>query len=55
MFNQELPFKRKSEFQHISELLPAMAERIIKRSETPLWWPIPDDEEEQVRWVSENL
>ena len=52
---EEIPFKRKSEFQHISELLPQAMERIIKRAENPLWWSIPEDEAGQVKWVNNNL
>lgn len=50
---QELPFKRKSEFQHISELLPAAMDRIIKRSGNPI--PDPNDIEASIKWVETNL
>ncbi len=50
---QELPIKRKSEFQHISELLPTALERIVKRSENPI--PDPNDFVASIKWVEENL
>jgi hypothetical protein len=50
---QELPFKRKSEPQHISELLPAAMERIVERTYNPI--PDPNDVEASIRWVEENL
>ncbi len=53
---QELPFKRKSEFQHISELLPKALDRIIERSEASKdWSEIPDDVAGQIKWLEENL
>ena len=53
IMQEELPFKRKSEFQHISELLPKAVERIIKRSENPI--SDPNDVEASIKWVEDNL
>ena len=50
---EEIPFKRKSEFQHISELLPAAMERIMDRADDPI--PDPNDVEASIRWVEANL
>ncbi len=50
---QELPFKRAGEFQHIGELLPSALDRLISRSQNPI--PDPNDVEASIRWVEENL
>ncbi len=50
---QKLPFKRKSEFQHISELLPKAAERILNRAEDPM--PDPNNPKACIEWIDKNL
>lgn len=50
---KELPLKRESNFQHISELLPAAFQRIVARSSNPI--PDPNDIEASIKWVDENL
>lgn len=53
---QEIPFKRKSEFQHISEILPKAMDRILNRAGVAKKYPlIPDDVAGQIKWVEENL
>lgn len=56
MQQQLFPLKEKRSekgFQHISELLPAAVDRILKRAEDPM--PDPNDYIACIKWVNDNL